>query len=77
MKTIAFITYYVVITLLQFIAIMIASSSISLIYWDMAAFLWLYDYSAILIRGTLTFSFLLTVRAFLKDLKEINKMINK
>jgi len=77
MKTIAFITYYIVHILLQITAIMISSSAISLIFWDISSFLWLYDHSSTIIRGILTFSFLITITKFIKDIEKINKIINK
>jgi len=77
MKTIAFITYYIIHILLQITAIMIASSAISLIFWDISSFLWLYDHSSTIIRGILTFSFLITITKFIKDIEKINELINK
>lgn len=77
MKTIAFITYYIMNILVQIIAIMIASSAISLILWDISTLLWLYDHSSTIIRGILTFSFFLTIQKFIKDIKKINEVLNK
>lgn len=77
MKTIAFITYYIMNILVQIIAIMIASSAISFILWDTTIFLWLYDHSSTIIRGILTFSFFLTLHKFIKDIEKINELLNK